>query len=292
MTTTRSFVLSLLAVALLMAITFSDDAGAIPAFARKYQISCSTCHAPFPRLKPFGEEFAARGFRMEDATKEPSRATFDVGDPLLKLVRDVPLAVRMDAWASYEDDGESQADFEWPWSLKILSGGPITEQDLLLLLRHLRAGRVGQAGGHLLPVQRALRSAGRHGGRAVPALRFAVQARAAARAQRLHDLQDPRRRAADQPDLRPRHGNQLARPRRDRGRRADRQRQRHRAGGERRLRRQQLQEHGVAPVAAVRAGARRRLRLLGQGGDSRTGRRRRSPISVPTSPSSSPRNGS
>ena len=128
MTYTRSFVLSLLAVAVLLAVTVTDDAGAIPAFARKYQISCSTCHAPFPRLKPFGEEFAARGFRMEDSTKEPSRATFDVGDPLLKLVRDVPLAVRMDAWASYEDNGGPQTDFEWPWSLKLLSGGPITEK--------------------------------------------------------------------------------------------------------------------------------------------------------------------
>ena len=34
---------------------------------------------------------------MEDAAEEPSRATYDVGDPLLKLARDVPLAVRMDA---------------------------------------------------------------------------------------------------------------------------------------------------------------------------------------------------
>ena len=27
-------------------------ADAIPAFARKYQLSCSTCHAPTPRLTP------------------------------------------------------------------------------------------------------------------------------------------------------------------------------------------------------------------------------------------------
>ena len=29
---------------------------AIPAFARKYDTSCLTCHAPFPRLKAYGEE--------------------------------------------------------------------------------------------------------------------------------------------------------------------------------------------------------------------------------------------
>jgi|CXWL01.1.fsa_nt_gi hypothetical protein len=127
MTHPRSFALALLAVVAL-ALIWPDQAGAIPAFARKYQISCNTCHAPFPRLKPYGEEFAARGFRMEDAAKEPSRATYDVGDPLLKLPRDLPLAVRLDAQASFADDGEDRVDFEWPWSLKLLSGGPLTEK--------------------------------------------------------------------------------------------------------------------------------------------------------------------
>ena len=104
-------------------------ADAIPAFARKYQLSCSTCHAPFPRLKPYGEEFAGRGFRMEDASKEPSRATYDVGDPLLKLPRDLPLAMRMDFYPTYLTGGDdpSRSDFETPWIVKLLSGGPITD---------------------------------------------------------------------------------------------------------------------------------------------------------------------
>jgi hypothetical protein len=32
-------------------------AGAIPAFARKYQTSCLTCHTVYPKLNPFGEAF-------------------------------------------------------------------------------------------------------------------------------------------------------------------------------------------------------------------------------------------
>lgn len=125
----RLTVLAAVATTLAVAAVAPPDAAAIPAFARKYQISCTTCHAPFPRLKPYGEEFAARGFRMEDPSKEPPRATYDVGDPLLKLVREVPLAIRMDAWASYKDDSlDTRADFEWPWSLKILSGGPLGER--------------------------------------------------------------------------------------------------------------------------------------------------------------------
>lgn len=112
---------ALCGIALLLAFA---DAGAIPAFARKYQISCSTCHAPFPRLKPYGEEFAGRGFRMEEG-QEPVRATYDVGDPLLLLPRDLPLAARMEGYVSYKEGSDAETDIEWPWVWKILSGGPI-----------------------------------------------------------------------------------------------------------------------------------------------------------------------
>jgi hypothetical protein len=111
-----------------LAVFQAPSATAIPAFARKYQLSCSTCHAPFPRLKPYGEEFAGRGFRMEDPSKEPTRATYDVGDPLLKLHRELPLAMRLDGYASWKEDAAAEADFEFPWSFKLLSGGPITEK--------------------------------------------------------------------------------------------------------------------------------------------------------------------
>jgi hypothetical protein len=115
---------ALAGAAFLLAAT---DAGAIPAFARKYQISCTTCHAPFPRLKPYGDEFAARGFRMEEA-QEPARATYDVGDPLLRLPRDLPLAVRLEGYASWKEDSDAELDVEWPWVWKILSGGPIAKK--------------------------------------------------------------------------------------------------------------------------------------------------------------------
>jgi hypothetical protein len=128
---TRSRAVASVALVAIGALALSEArrADAIPAFARKYQLSCSTCHAPFPRLKPYGEEFGARGFRMEDPSKEPVRAVYDVGDPLLKLAREVPLAIRMDLFASWKEVPEhsSQLDFEWPWSLKLLSGGQITD---------------------------------------------------------------------------------------------------------------------------------------------------------------------
>jgi len=97
-------------------------ADAIPAFARKYGVSCQLCHAPAPKLTAFGEQFAANGFRF--AAAEPPRDTIDTGDPLLALARSVPLALRLDAYIRSYTEG-SGADFQTPYGFKILSGGTI-----------------------------------------------------------------------------------------------------------------------------------------------------------------------
>jgi hypothetical protein len=113
---------------LLAFLMLADPAWAIPAFARKYSYSCTTCHAPAPRLKPFGEDFAGRGFRLEDPSQEPARATRDTGDPLLQLMREVPLAIRLEGFAAYKEDADAEYDFEYPWAFKVLSGGPISDK--------------------------------------------------------------------------------------------------------------------------------------------------------------------
>lgn len=122
----RRPVVILLAIAVL--VLAGRPAEAIPAFARKYQFSCSTCHAPAPRLKPFGEEFAARGFRLEDPSQEPPRATYDVGDPTLRLMRELPLAIRLEGHASTGEKGTLKADAQFPWVFKLLSGGQISQK--------------------------------------------------------------------------------------------------------------------------------------------------------------------
>jgi hypothetical protein len=122
----RLLALGIVGAVALLAVVAARQADAIPAFARKYQFSCSTCHAPFPRLKPYGEEFAGRGFRLEDPSQEPTRATYDVGDPWLMLARELPLAMRLDGHASWKEDAEAEVDFETPWSFKLLSGGQIS----------------------------------------------------------------------------------------------------------------------------------------------------------------------
>jgi hypothetical protein len=124
---TRTVAVSL-AIAIVGTLAAAPSAEAIPAFARKYRFSCSTCHAPIPRLKEFGDEFAGAGFRMPDAAQEPPRATLDTGDALLRLPRDLPLAVRLDGFAAWNEQGDAKVDAQFPWVFKILSGGPISEK--------------------------------------------------------------------------------------------------------------------------------------------------------------------
>jgi hypothetical protein len=101
----------------------------IPAFARKYKLSCSVCHDPFPRLTAFGATFAGNGFQM--AVEEEPRDTVETGDPLLRLMEDVPLAIRFDGYVQgvTNPKGEQVSnDLAFPWGIKLLSGGPLAKK--------------------------------------------------------------------------------------------------------------------------------------------------------------------
>ncbi len=98
-------------------------ANAIPAFARKYSMSCTTCHAPIPRLKAFGDEFAGNGFELEN--QEAPRFTMKDGDDNLELMRSFPLGARFDGFIKYHSETDKNIDFTAPYNLKILSGGTL-----------------------------------------------------------------------------------------------------------------------------------------------------------------------
>jgi len=118
-----------LALAVLATIGFTQTAWAIPAFARKYRVSCMQCHAPVPRLNAFGEAFAANGF--EFAVGEPARDTIATGDALLRLQNSIPLAVRYDAYLRAQNGptgGQNAADLQTPWVIKLLSGGQVADK--------------------------------------------------------------------------------------------------------------------------------------------------------------------
>ncbi|MBI5477167.1 MAG: hypothetical protein HY964_10585 [Ignavibacteriales bacterium] len=109
-------------------LIFAEQSSAIPAYARKYDMSCNVCHSPVPKLKPFGDEFAANGYQLKD--KEPPRFVRETGDDKLLLMRELPIAVRFDGafrLRSAKDSVKAKADIEWPFVMKILSSGQVAK---------------------------------------------------------------------------------------------------------------------------------------------------------------------
>lgn len=115
---------------------------AIPAFARKYSMSCKTCHAPAPKLKDYGEEFAANGFELKD--KEAPRYYQDTGDDQVSLIRDFPLAMRLEGHVTYNQDQSKQSDFYAPSVVKLLSGGALSKYMSYYFYYILEEGHTGK----------------------------------------------------------------------------------------------------------------------------------------------------
>ena len=127
---------------LLILILAYHTAQAIPAFARKYNMTCKTCHAPFPKLKAYGEEFAGNGFVLKD--QDAPRYFVETGDEKLSLIRDIPLAVRVDGYATFNSDKSKQSDFKTPFIFKLLSGGSIFKNVSYYVYYILEDGEVGK----------------------------------------------------------------------------------------------------------------------------------------------------
>ncbi len=123
---------ALLGLALLASL-WPVESQAIPAFARKYDLSCAACHAAFPRLNEFGEQFVASNYRLPNWKD----GTITGGDDMMALPKSVPLALRTQAYVQYRDakaiDVESgdevsaNTDFQAPYLIKLLSSAPLSE---------------------------------------------------------------------------------------------------------------------------------------------------------------------
>ncbi len=108
-------------------------AEAAPMFARKYNMSCASCHSAFPRLNSFGEQFRASNMRLPNWRDD----TLETGDPRLALPSAVPLAIRAQAYVQARegksidpvtgDTVEASSDFQSPYLIKLLSSAPLSD---------------------------------------------------------------------------------------------------------------------------------------------------------------------
>ena len=134
------FTITILALTILTIIT--SDIFAIPAFARKYNMSCKTCHSPFPALKPYGDEFAGNGFQLKD--KDAPRYYVETGDEDLSLIRDFPIAARLEGYVTYNKEKSEQSDFYAPLLFKLMTGGAITKDVAYYVYYILESGEPGK----------------------------------------------------------------------------------------------------------------------------------------------------
>ncbi|HTK95786.1 MAG TPA: hypothetical protein VL382_09115 [Terriglobales bacterium] len=76
MSDTRYRALLFAGLLLVLMVAVAQPSHAIPAFARQYNTSCSTCHSNFPKLNDFGKAFKDAGFKFpkddEDFIKVPA----------------------------------------------------------------------------------------------------------------------------------------------------------------------------------------------------------------------------
>ncbi len=114
----------------------SETSSAMPVFARQYDMTCAACHAAFPRLNAFGEQFRENNFRLPNWRE---KTTVDTKDDMLALPKFPPLAIRAQAFVqgrqgreindSYTGftDNNAEFDFQAPYLIKLLSSAPLSD---------------------------------------------------------------------------------------------------------------------------------------------------------------------
>jgi hypothetical protein len=140
----RTPILSAL-TALLFVLLNVPSASAIPAFARKYQTSCQTCHIGFPKLNAFGEAFRLNGYRLPKETEDQIKLKpVSLGADAYKrlwpraiypsdLPGQVPLALNVKMASifasSVDDTGRhlTRNEFQFPQEANLFSGGTLGE---------------------------------------------------------------------------------------------------------------------------------------------------------------------
>ena len=133
-----------------------ERAEAIPAFARRYEISCHSCHEyRYPRLNAFGKRFRENGFQLPRGGEDPIRARRMVepgtSAERLTLFKEMPLSFRGQVFGIVPRDAEAQGRPLYSNQLfSFLMGGGSVAEDVSFffswtpfpdsLLHHLRVG--------------------------------------------------------------------------------------------------------------------------------------------------------
>src|SRR5215469_16319637 len=161
-----AFALSItLLASLIYSIASAPRANAIPAFSRKYQTSCTTCHNNFPELNDFGVAFKKNGFKFpkddETFVKEPpvllgakaQKEAFPEAIYPGELPGNLPIAFRYSGFAQYNSKVPlavgfvPRTDLFVPNTFTILAAGSFGPSLSFWIDDDISTGGSGAAGG-------------------------------------------------------------------------------------------------------------------------------------------------
>src|SRR5579864_4664461 len=138
---------------------------AIPAFSRKYQTSCTTCHSDYPELNDFGEAFKKNGFKFpkddELFIKEPpvllgapaQREVFPKAIYPGEIPGSIPIGFRYSGFATYASKQPPtvafipRTDLFAPNTFTIIAAGSFGERLSFWIDDDISAGGSGANGG-------------------------------------------------------------------------------------------------------------------------------------------------
>ncbi len=139
----------------------SEDAQAVPAFARKYKTSCATCHEAYPRLNGVGEAFRLNGYKFADDELYIKDEPVELGDEAYKRLwpkaiwpSDMPgmppISITLDNDFTYDIGGteKSRSEFKTPSLAKILGAGAFGENMSAFVELSFERQGAGSAGHH------------------------------------------------------------------------------------------------------------------------------------------------
>ena len=130
-------VASILVTLLFILFVSTPRASAIPAFARRYQTSCTTCHVLPPKLNAFGVAFKNNGYRIPgDDEKFIKQPDVELGAPAWKKVWPkgvwpgaiadrVPLSAAIELVTDVTPKEPVKVDFAFPEEFELLAGGTL-----------------------------------------------------------------------------------------------------------------------------------------------------------------------
>ncbi len=110
----------------LLGLVWSASANAVPAFARKYDVNCNTCHRAYPELNAAGRQFKELGYRFPAGSSFEEDVAQEISD-FLQLEEHVPLSMVLVA-RPYDKKDSGQEKLRALHEVEILAAGTLGKQ--------------------------------------------------------------------------------------------------------------------------------------------------------------------